>query len=61
MKELTCSMDYEKEYNRLMDEHKKLCDVVHNLQIELAQREREMSWQKGFQYAAELIFGNNKK
>lgn len=60
LNELTCSMNYEAEYNRLMDEHKKLCDKVHTLQRELAQSEQEMSWQKGFQYAVELIFGNTK-
>ena len=58
-KELTCAMNYEAEYNRLMNEFEKLKADRDYLQEELKVSDREMRWHHGFRAAVELIFGKH--
>jgi hypothetical protein len=55
-KDLTCSLNYEAEYNRLMKEFEKLKADRDYLAEELKVADREARWNHGFRAAVELIF-----
>lgn len=55
--ELKCSLDYEAEYHRLMEEFEKLRADRNYLQEELKAADRDMRWHHGFRTAVEIIFG----
>jgi predicted nuclease with TOPRIM domain len=61
-KDLTCTLNYEAEYNRLNEEFKKLKADRDYLQEELKATDRELIWHRGFRTAVENIFGkqNNR-
>lgn len=54
--ELTCSLNCEAEYSKLMDEYNKLYAENNYLHSELKLKEQEMAWYRGFMAAVELIF-----
>ena len=56
-KDITCSLNYEAEYNRLLKEFEKLRADRDYLAEELKVADREARWHQGFRSAVELIFG----
>ena len=56
-KDLTCSINYEAEYNRLVQEFEKLKADRDYLAEELKVMDREARWHHGFRTAVEIIFG----
>jgi hypothetical protein len=54
---MTCGLNYEAEYNRLQEEHKKLWAENQYLHEEVKQKEFELRWHNGFRSAVEIIFG----
>lgn len=56
-KDITCSLNYEAEYNRLLKEFEKLKADRDYLAEELNVADREARWNHGFRAAVETIFG----
>ena len=56
-KDITCGLNYEAEYNRLMKEFEKLKVDRDYLAEELKVADREVRWHHGFRAAVEIIFG----
>lgn len=62
-KDITCNLNYEAEYNRLLKEFEKLKADRDYLAEELKVADREARWHHGFRTAVEIIFGksNNRE
>jgi hypothetical protein len=56
-RDLTCSLNYEAEYHRLMEEFQKLKADRDYLYEELKVMDRDARWNHGFRAAVEIIFG----
>jgi hypothetical protein len=56
-KDITCSLNYEAEYHRLLEEFQTLKADRDYLAEELKVADREARWHHGFRSAVEIIFG----
>jgi len=57
VREKTAGLNYESEYNRLMEELAKANQENHYLREELKNKESEMQYYLGFETAVKIIFG----